>query len=124
MLHGGQAMPIELLAEVIAGARPLRPRRGAPTRRHIISVARRLFAERSFASTGLDAIAAEAGLSRRSLYNHFTDKQEALPRGDRKGAVSRSPASSRFSRLAGRAPIPPCSGFSDNFSSCWRASCT
>jgi AcrR family transcriptional regulator len=99
MLHGRQAMPIELLAEAAAGARPLRPR-GAPTRRHIISVARRLFAERSFASTGLDAVAAEAGLSRRSLYNHFTDKQE----------LYRAVMEKALFEVAGKIPLLPAGG--------------
>lgn len=100
MAGGAQLVPIELLAEMLPEGPPLRPRRGAPTRRHIIAVARRLFAERSFASTGLDTVATQAGLSRRSLYNHFSDKQELYRAVMEKGLFE----------AAAKIPLLPASG--------------
>jgi DNA-binding transcriptional regulator YbjK len=51
---------------------------GAPqTRERILDVAEALFAERGFAGTSVRDIAASAGLTAASLYNHF-DGKEAL----------------------------------------------
>ena len=43
-------------------------------RRAIVAGALTLFARDGYTRAGLDAIAAEAGVSNRTIYNHFTDK--------------------------------------------------
>ncbi|NUW38833.1 TetR/AcrR family transcriptional regulator [Nonomuraea rhodomycinica] len=45
-------------------------------RRAIVTGALTLFARDGYTRAGLDAIAAEAGVSNRTIYNHFTDKAE------------------------------------------------
>lgn len=45
-------------------------------RRAIVAGALTLFARDGYTRSGLDAIAAEAGVSNRTVYNHFTDKAE------------------------------------------------
>jgi TetR/AcrR family transcriptional regulator, mexJK operon transcriptional repressor len=41
----------------------------------ILAAAKRLFVSRGFESTSMDAVAAEAGVSKLTVYNHFTDKE-------------------------------------------------
>ena len=41
----------------------------------MIEAALRLFAERGFESTSMDAIAREAGVTKPTLYNHWADKE-------------------------------------------------
>jgi AcrR family transcriptional regulator len=48
--------------------------RGQATREHLIEVATRLFAARSYEGTSIEAVLAEAGVSRGSLYHHFRGK--------------------------------------------------
>jgi AcrR family transcriptional regulator len=48
--------------------------RGRITRQHLITVAIRLFAERGYEDTSIDAVLREAGVSRGSLYHHFGSK--------------------------------------------------
>lgn len=48
--------------------------RGAATREHVLSVATRLFAERGYEDTSIEAVLREAGISRGSLYHHFASK--------------------------------------------------
>lgn len=48
--------------------------RGAVTREHLITVATRLFAERGYEATSIDAVLHAAGVSRGSLYHHFRGK--------------------------------------------------
>jgi AcrR family transcriptional regulator len=50
--------------------------RGAATRDHLIAVATRLFAERTYEGTSIEAVLAEAGVSRGALYHHFASKEE------------------------------------------------
>ena len=45
--------------------------RGQATRAHLIDVATRLFAERGYDGTSIEAVLAESGVSRGSLYHHF-----------------------------------------------------
>jgi len=50
----------------------------APTpskRELIVAAARKLFMETGFGSTSMDAIAAEAGVSKRTVYSHFENKE-------------------------------------------------
>lgn len=54
---------------------PLRRAEAAElTRQHLVATARRAFAEQGFAAVSLDALAAEAGVTRGALHHHFTNK--------------------------------------------------
>ena len=48
--------------------------RGQATRAHLIEVATRLFAARGYEATSIEAVLAESGVSRGSLYHHFPGK--------------------------------------------------
>lgn len=48
--------------------------RGLATRGQLIEVATRLFGSRGYEDTSIDAVLREAGVSRGSLYHHFTGK--------------------------------------------------
>ena len=49
--------------------------RGEATRGQLIAVARRMFAERGYEDTSIEAVLQEAGVSRGSLYHHFASKE-------------------------------------------------
>ena len=50
-----------------------------PTRREaIVTTALRLFARDGFHATGMDRIASEAGVSKKTLYNHFRSREEVV----------------------------------------------
>jgi AcrR family transcriptional regulator len=49
--------------------------RGRATRAHLIDVATRLFAEHGYDGTSIDAVLADSGVSRGSLYHHFAGKE-------------------------------------------------
>ena len=53
----------------------VREQKMAETRKKLIEVARRAFAEYGYASTSMDKLTAEAGLTRGALYHHFGDKK-------------------------------------------------
>jgi len=44
-------------------------------RQAILDAAKNLFVRNGYASTSMDAVAAEAGVSKLTVYNHFTDKE-------------------------------------------------
>jgi AcrR family transcriptional regulator len=46
------------------------------TRRKLVSVARRLFAKKGYASTSIGEITTRAKVTRGALYHHFSDKEE------------------------------------------------
>jgi AcrR family transcriptional regulator len=46
------------------------------TREQVLAAAARMFAQRGFHATSLDAIAEEAGFSRGAVYYNFADKEE------------------------------------------------
>ena len=48
--------------------------RGRATRAHLVDVATRLFAERGYDGTSIEAVLADSGASRGSLYHHFPGK--------------------------------------------------
>lgn len=48
--------------------------RGQATRAHLVDAALRLFAERGYDGTSIEAVLAESGVSRGSLYHHFAGK--------------------------------------------------
>lgn len=53
----------------------VREQKMAETRKKLIEVARRTFAEYGYADTSMDKLTAEAGLTRGALYHHFGDKR-------------------------------------------------
>lgn len=55
------------------GGRPSR-NEAARRRRHALDVAHRLFLERGYSATSLEAIARESGTAKKTLYRHFGDK--------------------------------------------------
>ena len=56
----------------------LRERKRRETRQRIAEVAQRLFLAQGYEGTTLDAIAAEAGISRRAFFSHFKSKDEII----------------------------------------------
>jgi AcrR family transcriptional regulator len=53
-------------------------RKAAETRQHIIDAAYTLFYQIGFIRTGVDAIADAAGITKRTLYQHFKSKDELI----------------------------------------------
>ena len=51
------------------------------SRGEVVAVAWRLFATRGFTGTSIEAIARELGTSKRTIYEHFDDKEELLQAG-------------------------------------------
>ena len=49
--------------------------RGEATRGQLVAIATRLFAERGYEDTSIEAVLREAGVSRGSLYHHFPGKE-------------------------------------------------
>ena len=49
--------------------------RGEATRGQLIAIATRMFAERGYEDTSIEAVLREAGVSRGSLYHHFPSKE-------------------------------------------------
>ena len=49
--------------------------RGEATRSQLVAVARRMFADRGYEDTSIEAVLREAGVSRGSLYHHFASKE-------------------------------------------------
>jgi AcrR family transcriptional regulator len=58
----------------VPGAEPVRRMRRAERREQILDAATRAFARAGFTATGLDDVAAEAGISHVILYRHFDSK--------------------------------------------------
>jgi AcrR family transcriptional regulator len=50
------------------------PRSSKPTRKRILNAAYELFYRQGFSRSGVDAIAEHAGVTKRTLYNHFDSK--------------------------------------------------
>lgn len=66
------------MADVLAGHRsgPGRPPGGSAVKKAaIVRAALRLFLRDGFARTSVDAIAEQAGVSKRTIYNHYRDKE-------------------------------------------------
>ncbi|WP_115790515.1 TetR/AcrR family transcriptional regulator [Arthrobacter silvisoli] len=57
---------------------PARPQPRKPARDALLRAAARLFYADGLAGTGIDAITAEAGVARKSLYNNFASKAELV----------------------------------------------
>jgi AcrR family transcriptional regulator len=64
------------MAELEKGPRGLRRGRGA--RERILGASRQLFGERGINGTGMDQLCAAAGVSKRTLYQHFDGKDELI----------------------------------------------
>jgi TetR/AcrR family transcriptional regulator, mexJK operon transcriptional repressor len=63
-------------SELLARSGPGRPSGGSEQKRAaIMTAALRLFERDGFARTSVDAIADEAGVSKRTIYNHYGDKR-------------------------------------------------
>lgn len=56
----------------------LRQRKRRDTTQRIVAEAMRLFVAQGFEATSLDAVAAAAGISRRTFFNYFTSKDDIL----------------------------------------------
>lgn len=62
--------------ELTEAERPVPPPRGHPGKRvAILDAAARVFSRDGFAGASIDMIAAEAGVSRQTVYNHIGDKE-------------------------------------------------
>src|SRR6266853_4159437 len=66
------------MTEVKAPRVPLRQRQALETRRAIAHAARSLFAERGYAATSIEVVAAEAGVAERTVYAIFGTKKAIL----------------------------------------------
>ena len=54
------------------------PRSSARTRQRILEAAYRLFYRQGFLRSGVDAVAEAAGVTKRTLYNHFPSKDALI----------------------------------------------
>lgn len=77
-------------------ARISRAEAKARTRETIIGQARRLFAERGYAATSLEQVAASAGVTKGAIYGHFASKEELMVT-----AIEEDPAPDFGTALAG-----------------------
>ncbi len=75
------------------GSESKRAARGRATREQLIEVATRLFAERGYEDTSIEAVLAAAGVSRGALYHHFAGKEALF------GAVLQSVEGRIFAQL-------------------------
>jgi AcrR family transcriptional regulator len=76
-LYGNKANARVAAMSVHSSDSPTRPRRGrAHKREAIMSAARVVFGREGYTRTSIDAIAAEASVSTRTIYNHFEGKEE------------------------------------------------
>src|SRR5437588_5747802 len=64
------------VTELEKGPRGMRRGRGA--RERILSASQELFGERGINGTGVDQLCTEAGVSKRTLYQHFDGKDELI----------------------------------------------
>jgi AcrR family transcriptional regulator len=62
----------------MASTQTLRQRRSQETRELILDAAYRVFANRGYGQSSVDAVIAEAGLSKGAFYHHFTSKEEVF----------------------------------------------
>jgi TetR/AcrR family transcriptional repressor of mexJK operon len=67
-------MPEERMTDATSTTGPGRPKDLAK-RQAILNAAKDLFVRNGYASTSMDAVAAEAGVSKLTVYSHFNDKE-------------------------------------------------
>jgi TetR/AcrR family transcriptional regulator, mexJK operon transcriptional repressor len=72
-IRAGKNNPLKKLKGVRKGGRPLRED-GLKLRQQILGVATQLFLEQGYGSTSIEAVAAGAGVSKRTFYDRFDDK--------------------------------------------------
>jgi len=90
------------------------PRSAATTRRRIIDAAYELFYRKGFARVGVDAIAAQAGITKRTLYAHFDSKDQLLAAVlDRQHDLALERIRTWSARLSGNADAMLASLFAD-----------
>ncbi|HEY9256095.1 MAG TPA: TetR/AcrR family transcriptional regulator [Stenotrophomonas sp.] len=75
---GHSNMPEMLPHAGIAPTEGLRERKRRQTQQRIAEVGQRLFLAQGYDNTTLDAIAAEAGISRRSFFSYFKSKDDVI----------------------------------------------
>lgn len=73
--ENGSGLPRRPAARTRPGGRDPRSSRGARTRLAVLDAAEAAFAERGFAATRLEDVAAEVGIRRASIVYHFPDKR-------------------------------------------------
>ncbi|MBH0778085.1 TetR/AcrR family transcriptional regulator [Nocardia bovistercoris] len=66
------------VADDHVAAEPARPTRADRTRASILDASRRLFLERGYAGTTVNAITEECGISRAGFYTYFKDKRDVF----------------------------------------------
>jgi AcrR family transcriptional regulator len=70
----GRQVQMSFMTEPSPGSITKRAAQGRATREQLIEVATRLFAERGYEDTSIEAVLAAAGVSRGALYHHFAGK--------------------------------------------------
>jgi AcrR family transcriptional regulator len=74
----------------------------APMKERILAAADRLFYGQGIQAVGVDAVAAEAGISKRTLYNHFPSKAELIAAYlERRGAQVATPEGPPLAQILG-----------------------
>lgn len=72
-------------------------------RDHLVDTAMKLFCKQGFRATGIDAVLAESGVAKKTLYNHFRSKDELIIATlQKRDADFMNFARDGVSRLAGR----------------------
>jgi AcrR family transcriptional regulator len=75
-MRAARILPVEVvLVNRDKGHKRTQAERSATTRAALLTAARALFAERGYAATGREDIAAAAGVTRGALYHHFPNKE-------------------------------------------------
>ena len=72
-IRAGRKNPVRKLEGVRKGGRPLRED-ALKLREQILAVATELFLDQGYGSTSIEAVAARAGVSKRTFYDRFDDK--------------------------------------------------
>ena len=78
--------------------------RGQETREHLVTIATRLFTERGYEGTSIEAVLAEAEVSRGALYHHYNGK-ETLFSAALDGVYERIDAQLRLATRGERDPL-------------------
>jgi AcrR family transcriptional regulator len=95
---------------------PYTPAHKAETRARIVANALRLFVRHGFEAVTIDAIMAEAGLTRGGFYNHFANKQELYAEAVRSfGTATRNEGRIEVERRHGADPVAFAAGIVDAY---------
>ncbi|RVA73096.1 TetR/AcrR family transcriptional regulator, partial [Mesorhizobium sp. M7A.F.Ca.US.006.04.2.1] len=71
-------MPFVACVYSLVGIHRLMPDTQSPTRKRIVDAATRLFYAEGIGRVSVDAVAEEAGLTKRTLYYHFKSKDDLI----------------------------------------------